>query len=220
VLQAFLVTNRAELIARCKSKAAKRLGEACVAGGAHGVPVLLEQIGDNLALDRKANSGATFEANATPTNSELGQSAASHGTEMLHRGYRVDQVVHEYGDVCQAVTELAEELQFTIRPDEFRTLNQCLDNAIADAVTSYGSAAQGVIKNQSDDLQVRLVHFSKEQHRLVEIASSAFGAIRAGNVGPSGATGNLLVHTLAELFHHGDRVLAVTALAAPRHAPD
>jgi hypothetical protein len=41
------------------------------------------------------------------------------------------------GDVCQAVTELAIELQIPIGTDDFHTLNRCLDNAIASAVTEY-----------------------------------------------------------------------------------
>jgi hypothetical protein len=182
--------------------------------GEHGVPVLLEQIGNMLSLD--ANSNKTPEPAPTPTDSEIGLTAASHGAELQHRGYSIDQVVHEYGDVCQAITELAEEMQVTIRTEDFRVLNQCLDNAIADAVTSFGIAATSSSKTQSDDLHVRLAHFSKEQHRLVEIASNAFAAIRSGNVGPSGATGKLLIHTLAQLFHHGDRVLSEKVVAPPR----
>ena len=47
------------------------------------------------------------------------------------------QVVHGYGDVCQAVTELAMELESPISADEFKTLNRCLDEAIAQAVTEF-----------------------------------------------------------------------------------
>jgi hypothetical protein len=42
------------------------------------------------------------------------------------------------GDVCQAITELAVELNAPISTDDFRTLNRCLDDAIAGAVTEYG----------------------------------------------------------------------------------
>jgi hypothetical protein len=44
---------------------------------------------------------------------------------------RVDQVVHNYGDVCQAVTGLALEQEAPILIDEFRILNRRLDDAIA-----------------------------------------------------------------------------------------
>jgi len=51
---------------------------------------------------------------------------------MQEEGYRVDQVVHDYGDVCQAVTELARERRVPITVDEFQILNRMLDNAIAE----------------------------------------------------------------------------------------
>jgi hypothetical protein len=208
VLHAFLATNRSELIERCQKKAVKRLGLGLrMANASDGVPTLLDQIGDALSQDLRSNASEKYEPRPAPTNSDVGVSAANHGVEMMHRGYSIDQVVYEYGDICQAVTELAEELKFQIATEEFRTLNGCLDNAIADAVTSYGSADQHSTKNQTEDLRARITRFLNEERRLLEIASSAFAAIRAGSVGPSGATGNLLVHTLAELLQHGERAL-------------
>ena len=50
----------------------------------------------------------------------------------------MSQVVHDYGDVCQAITDLAVEAAKPISADDFRTLNRCLDDAIAGAVTEYG----------------------------------------------------------------------------------
>ena len=57
----------------------------------------------------------------------------------------MSQVVHDYGDVCQAITELAVEMDAPISTDDFRMLNRCLDDAIAGAVTEYGRE-----RNQSD----------------------------------------------------------------------
>ena len=69
--------------------------------------------------------------------SEMGVAAAAHGSQLLKLGFSVDQVVHDYGDVCQAITDLAFERQAAFPIQEFRTLNRCLDNAIADAVTEF-----------------------------------------------------------------------------------
>jgi len=65
------------------------------------------------------------------------RAAAVHGAALLARGYTVAQVVHDYGDLCQAITELAVELAAPISTEDFHTLNLCLDNAIAEAVTEY-----------------------------------------------------------------------------------
>jgi hypothetical protein len=52
-------------------------------------------------------------------------------------GFTVSQVVHDYGDICQAITEWAVEQNAPITTDEFHVLNRCLDTAIADAVTEH-----------------------------------------------------------------------------------
>jgi hypothetical protein len=46
-------------------------------------------------------------------------SATAHGKELLHLGYTVDQVVHDYGDLCQAITDLAFERDAPFAVGEF-----------------------------------------------------------------------------------------------------
>jgi hypothetical protein len=41
--------------------------------------------------------------------SEMSVSDTAHGRELLNLGYAVDQVVRDYGDLCQAITDLAFE---------------------------------------------------------------------------------------------------------------
>jgi diguanylate cyclase (GGDEF)-like protein len=63
--------------------------------------------------------------------------ARLHGRDLLQEGFTIEQVIRDYGDVCQAVTNLAVETGAPISADEFRTFNRCLDDAIAAAVTEY-----------------------------------------------------------------------------------
>ena len=55
----------------------------------------------------------------------------------------MSQVVHDYGDICQAITELALELKAPITVKEFHTLNRCLDTAIAEACTEHARVTAG-----------------------------------------------------------------------------
>jgi hypothetical protein len=68
---------------------------------------------------------------------EIDRSAARHGHDLSVKGFTVSQVVHDYGDVCQTITELAMKANVSISTEDFRMLNQCLDTAIAGAVTIY-----------------------------------------------------------------------------------
>jgi hypothetical protein len=121
VLHDFITENRDEIITRCRAKVATRsVPPPTNAEIDHGVPVFLDQLRNALRL------GET-------TSPEISRSAIKHGHELLVQGFTVSQVVHDYGDVCQAITELAVELNAPISTDDFRTLNRCLDDAIAAA---------------------------------------------------------------------------------------
>jgi diguanylate cyclase (GGDEF)-like protein len=63
--------------------------------------------------------------------------ATLHGRDLLQEGFTIEQVIRDYGDVCQAVTQLAAEAGVAISANEFHIFNRCLDDAIAAAVTEY-----------------------------------------------------------------------------------
>jgi hypothetical protein len=71
------------------------------------------------------------------TSAAIANTAAQHGADLLRKGFTVSQVVHEYGDVCQAITELAIEKDASISTIDFRMMSRCLDAAMAAAVTEY-----------------------------------------------------------------------------------
>ncbi len=220
MLHEFLTTNRQLLIRRCREKVARRFGSTEAASTIdHGVPLFLQQLVETLRVEQGTTARAEAESGATPATTEIGRSAALHGTELLRRGFSVDQVVHEYGDVCQCVTALAFEQDVAISTDEFRTLNRCLDDAIADAVSSFGSARQTAIDRQAESLQQRLVIFTSDHRRLIDIAAKSLAAIKTGNIGIGGATGTLLAHTLEELSSLAERTLPEIRLASSRAKP-
>ncbi len=104
-----------------------------------------------------------------------------HGRDLLGLGFSIDEVVHDYGDVCQAVTELAVQLDAPVSVAEFHTLNRCLDNAIAAAVTAW----TGDSETDASSKDVRM-------KRLVGASIKLFELLRGGKVGPAGSTGLVL----------------------------
>ena len=146
--------------------------------------------------------------------------AALHGRDLLERGFTLEQVVRDYGDVCQAVTHLAYEKGATIEVSEFRTFNQCLDNAIAGAVTEYADRQAAVTTEDGfQALNSRLGPLAHELRNFLQIAMYAVKAIRAGTVGMTGATGAVLDRSLLGMRNLIDRSLAevrVTAGLPPR----
>src|ERR1700722_2592759 len=108
-LDQFLTDNRQELIGRARSKVASRSSPPELSGHLeNGVPIFLSQL--SAALVELGAGGTTESARAShDAHPGIGESAAQRGRELLEAGFTIEQVVHEYGDVCQAVTELAEE---------------------------------------------------------------------------------------------------------------
>jgi hypothetical protein len=215
MLHEFLTSNRQLLISRCREKVAKRFEPTeTLATVDHGVPLFLQQLVETLREEQNTDI-RSVDSEPAPAPTEIGRAAALHGAELLRQGFSVDQVVHDYGDVCQSVTALAVEQEVPISTDEFRTLNRCLDNAIADAVASFGSAHQTSIDRQAETLQQRLVVYAVEHQRLIDIAIQSLAAVKTGNIGISGATGTLLAHALEELRSLTDRTLPEIRLASP-----
>ena len=199
MLHKFLTEERDELIERCKAKVVtRRSPRPTDADLDYSVPLFLDQLIDTLRRELR-------------TSTEIGATATKHGSELLLKGFTVDQVVQDYGDFCQAVTELAEEVKAPITTVEFQTLNRCLDEAIADAVTEYGRQHDEVV---SAEYTVRLGVFTHELRNLIHAAGLAFDALSSGTVGVNGSTGAVLKRCLSAMGSLVDRSLAEVRLDA------
>ncbi len=148
--------------------------------------------------------------------SEIGVSATAHGKELLALGYTVDQVVHDYGDLCQAITDLAFERDAPFTIDEYRTLNRCLDNAIADAVSSFSKRQdESAALKQSAAVNERLGFMAHELRNSLQTATLALNAMQTGNLPVSGATGAVLRRSLTALTMLIDAAVSEVRLAHP-----
>jgi len=168
----------------------------------HGVPLFLTQLSETLRL----------EATETPFASDaIGSAAMRHGAELLAAGFNVAQVVHDYGDICQAITEVAVEQHAPITVEEFHTLNRCLDTAIAEAVTEH---TRLTAQRQSDEEVKRLGPATHDVRDLLSVALLAFHTLKRGTVAINGSTGAVLGRSLTSLRDLTDRTLSQVRLAA------
>ena len=126
----------------------------------------------------------------------------------MQHGFTIEQVVHDYGDLCQSVTDLAVELSIPISNTEFRTLNRCLDNAIAVAATEFNAQRDNIFADMDAVANERLGFFAHELRNHLNSATLALTAIKAGSVGLTGATGAVLDRSLVGLRRLIDRSLS------------
>ncbi len=137
--------------------------------------------------------------------------AATHGKEFLRLGYTLSHVVHAYGAMCQAITELATTKNANIPPQDFNILNGCLDVAIASAVSEFQFHSN--LANEERETQ----HLGFLAHELRNALSSATVAqemIKVGLVGTGGSTANVLEANLARMRHLIDRSLSEVRMRA------
>jgi signal transduction histidine kinase len=155
-------------------------------------PVFLDQLIDTL---RRSQSCTETMAN----------SAGGHGRDLLKRGFPVAQIVHGYGGIRHAVTELADEMNASISANEFHVFNQCLDDAIAQAVTEYSHQREQSINAQGTE---RLGELAHELRNALGVAILSFQTLRKGGVGLGGSTSALLGRSLMSLSTLIDSSLA------------
>ena len=196
MLAKFITTNRTGIIARCEKKAHSRLVaahsnvqlESCV-------PMFLDQLVAELQRDTPMRNAAII------------QSAVQHGHALLAQGFTVSQVVHEYGDICQAVTALAIESQAPITTDDFRRLNRCLDDAIAGAVAEYGRACDATMSRGADAEDQHFVVLTTNLRTAIHMAKVALDVVKTGSVGISGSTSRVLDTSLTAAHALVDNLL-------------
>jgi signal transduction histidine kinase len=199
MLYEFIAVHRDEIIERCRTKVATRsIPPPTEAEINHGVPLFLAQLRQALRLGQSSP--------------EIETSAVLHGHDLLLQGFTVSQVVHDYGDVCQAITELAMEINAPISTDDFRMLNSCLDDAIAAAVTGYGHEQnQATLDGETTRGSERVGMLAHELRNVITVAIMAFEELKAGNVGVAGSTSAVLNRSLLGL-----RALIGSSLAEVR----
>ena len=217
----FLIAHRAELISRCRAKVAQRAMPGMRERELEfGITVFLDQLIRTLQIEQTSTPMRSRKVSGPAGGgqqslSEMSASAAAHGSELLKHGYTAEELVHDYGDLCQAITDLAVELKTPITVDEFRTLNRCLDNAIATAVTEFGYLRDALVADrQAEAMNERLGFFAHELRNHLSTATLALAVIKDGSVGLTGATGGILDRSLVNLRTLIDRSLAEVRMTA------
>lgn len=181
----FLNTHHEKILTRSKEKAvSRRAPRATDEEIIRGIPIFFLQL-----VEQLCDGGAS-------DNVALNLAATAYGKNSLADGFTIGEVVHAYGDICQAVTEVATEQDAPITSDEFRTLNLCLDNAIASAVSSYANQER---LDASSKEQERFGFFAHEIRNALTSAVIAFAQIKDGKVGANGNTSIVLGRSLARI---------------------
>ena len=204
MLYEFLESNRAEILALTEEKTLKLAGTLPTSVVLEkGLPIFFEHLIKYLKSSETESEKSKIVAGA-----------AGHGRELMRLNYTLSHVVHAYGAMCQAVTELAQRRKAEISNQEFNDLNLCLDIAIAAAVSEF----EYHTVQASEEREVQ--HLGTLVHELRNALSSATVAqdmIQQGLVGNNGSTAKVLVANLARMRSLIDRSLSDVRMRADPH---
>ena len=185
MLHELITANRDRIMQRCRAKAAARtIPPSSDVEREHGVPLFLEQLRRALRLGEPRP--------------EIGTSATSDG----HQGVTASQLVHVYGDACQAISELAMELNAPISAEDLRILDRCLDEAMTAAVTEDGrDRARSGSERQFTHGHEPLGFFAHELRNLMNTALMALEVLKATNAGVGGNAGTVVLQRALMASH-------------------
>jgi signal transduction histidine kinase len=197
MLSKFITQHREQILALTRQKVLIRMAPRPTETEVeHGVPLFLDQM---IEVLREHDPPGTI------TDPAIGRTAAGHGADRMRVGFTVDQLVHDYGDVCQAITELAVDLNTSIDADDFRTLNKCLDYAIARSVTEFERQRE---RRQVERENERTGFLAHELRNALQTAKLTFHVLKQGKVAIGGSTGLLLERSLNSIGNLVDRSIA------------
>jgi signal transduction histidine kinase len=200
MLYEFLEQNREEILNITEEKTVKLAGPlASSTELRHGLPIFYEHLIHHLKNPKYL------------TEVQIVGGAADHGKELLRLNYTLSHVVHAYGAMCQAITELAQKKKAEISSQEFNDLNLCLDIAIAAAVSEF--QFQSVQQTEAREAQ-HLGFLAHELRNALSSATVAHEMIKQGLVGTSGSTAKVLEENLARMRNLIDRSLSEVRMRA------
>ena len=182
MLQQFISDNADAIVARTRQRVGGRVyPPVSTQELEYGVPLFLAQLAETL----RGEGALAVET--------IGATGARHAAELLEAGFTVSQVVHDYGDICQAITEIAIDHRTPITFEEFHALSRCLDTAIAGAVTEHARLfEQARTVRETEHLE----QAAYELRNTLNTAILAFQTLKRGDVGINGSTGSVLGRSL------------------------
>lgn len=164
---------------------------------------------DEIIASLRADSGLPSETPPT----EESKTAEAHGRQRQRLGFDLSGVVHDYGSLCNSITDAARKYHIAINAREYQLLNEVLDLGISKAVTEF--AEQSSRERDAEADRKATEHLGFVAHELRNALSTAilsFEAIRKGQVAIGGRTSNVLERSLIRLRSLIDRSLSEVRL--------
>ena len=197
MLDSFIDANRSEIVGNCVHALQLRYPDRTDEDLNHGFATFVDEVIDALR-ENASDSAAPRESNA-----------AKHAIARKRQGFDLSRVIHDYGLVCDSISELLNKYDKQPSAREFQILNRCIDEAISHAAEAFWSETH---EEDSQEKTERLGFLAHEIRNAVSSANMAFELIRDGRVAADGRTADVVQRGLARIAKLVDRTLAEAQL--------
>jgi signal transduction histidine kinase len=203
MLETFIDANRSEILGHCLRELKLRYPDRADEDLGYGFAGFVDEVITALREDAR-------EANGSPNATFGVATAAAHAIARKRQGFDLSRVIHDYGLVCDSITELLHERDAQPSAREFQVLNRCVDEAVSQAVEAFWGETH---EDQRQEKAERLGFLAHEIRNAVSSANMAFNLIRYGRVAPDGRTADVVQRGLARISKLVDRTLAEAQLS-------
>jgi signal transduction histidine kinase len=175
MLHDFIVANTPQIVERARRRASERLPPRAPESGSDVLPLFLGQL-----VEALSPSLGGLHLVGGHAKGAIIESAALHGRALSRQGFDVSQVVHGFGDICQVLTDLASEAQTPVTARELRVFAQCMESAIAGAVTAHTRQREA---DRASENSERIGVLAHELDNLLNLATLSFQVLKKSMVG-------------------------------------
>lgn len=189
-LHEFLAQHRYDILLRTARKIMASSAEASSRGSelTDGLPRYIDEI-----IGALRRSAGLPDESTLPHASKV---AAQHGKMRFRFGFKVTDVVYDYGYICDSITEEALQYHQAISVQEYRVLNQSLDTGIAEAISEYLERRESVVDSEHTS---HLGFIAHELRNALNSAMLSFHLLKAANAGVFGRTAEILENSQQRL---------------------
>jgi RsbT co-antagonist protein rsbRD N-terminal domain len=146
MLYEFISLHRAEILTRCLNDLEGQYPNRQDGELLQGLSCFVDELVATLARDAGHPEIETDDGSLADT------MVQRHGVIRRTQGFDLSRVMHEYGLVCEMVTQMASEHEQSFNAREYQLLNRCIDEAIAMAIVSFEETRSAEERDRAEHL--------------------------------------------------------------------
>ncbi len=201
MLHEFLSLYRNDIVGRCEAHYQLRNPSRPRDELLNTIPEFVDEI-----IKAERREAGIPERSSLPGDTEEARKLGEH---RFRRGFKICDVVSDYGTICQVIGEIAIEHAVELDGRSYKLLNECIDSGLSQAITTYYELAVARGQQEFAEWFGFLAH---ELRNSLATAVLAYSFLRSGEVALESKTARILERSFNQLEALVSQTLATVQL--------